>query len=347
MDLLDSEQVEAELNLRARAVEVLGHFPGEDVGADLRALRIEHPDATPMREQLRAELADSGVVIAGDPVPAARELLASPLPDAPAPPLATTAPIEPPVVMAPVLEQRQALTDDHTALHAEVMALVSARDEHAAVMDQLEQELARFELLRDADLATLPPDDLAQAVHALLDAYRRGDLLAGRLPLVLDGALDGLDDGARQAALAVLAATDDVQAVVITDDPRLVEVTRGLHGVALTWPESAGPPPAERVGPERRAPVVCAEMPEPTEIPTPFDVAPRAEVAARSPVASERCSAHPDASSIVRCAHCGRPSCLDCLVYVIGEPDLWCSTCAVATHGARPRNLRVLRRRGA
>ena len=78
-----------------------------------------------------------------------------------------------------------------------------------------------------------------------------------------------------------------------------------------------------------------------------FSAAPIVTPVSRPASVPERCDTHADAMSITRCAHCGKPSCLDCLVYVIGEPELWCTTCAVATHGARPRNLRVLRRRGA
>jgi hypothetical protein len=236
-----------------------------------------------------------------------------------------------------MVEQRRALTDDHAALHTEVMALVQTRDEHAAALDALEAELARLDTLRDVDLDGLTADDTCLAVTALLDAYRQGDLLAGRLPLVLDGALDGLPTANRTAAVATLAIAVDVQAIVLTDDPLVVDAVRAANGAVQTWPEAAITPVVTPTAPERR---VADEMAR-------LAPAPEAASPGRPNGAPERCSAHSEATSIARCSHCGKPSCLDCLVYVIGEPELWCTTCAVATHGARPRHLRVLRRRGA
>ena len=248
---LDQDEVDAELNLRARAAEVLGRFPDDDVAADLRALRVEHPDAAPMREQLRAELVELGAPAAGDPLEGARELLERPVgrpPVAPAEPAAPAVLPEP----APAVEQRRVLTDDHALLHTEVMALVQTRDEHAAALDQLEGELARIDALRDADLDQLTADDTALAVAALLEAYRRGDLLAGRLPLVLDGALDGLPTPNRSAAIATLAGASDVQAIILTDDPHVVDGVRAANGAVQTWPEAAltsapRPTPTRRV----------------------------------------------------------------------------------------------------
>jgi hypothetical protein len=85
------------------------------------------------------------------------------------------------------------------------------------------------------------------------------------------------------------------------------------------------------------APTTNAERLVPTE--------PPANGAA--PVASNgatMCRVHAEHASAATCVQCGRPSCLDCLVYVPGESDLWCVGCAETLRG---RNLRLLRRRGA
>ena len=65
---------ERAVELRARAAQLLGRFPADDPAADLRALRVEHPDrAVPMKE-LRELLAELGEVPTGDVVAFARDL---------------------------------------------------------------------------------------------------------------------------------------------------------------------------------------------------------------------------------------------------------------------------------
>ena len=335
------EDIEGEL--RARAAEILGRAPAMDVSADLRAFRVEHEDATAVRGFLADALQSAGAMVTDNPALAARSYLSTPIrqnvtytspvvdvaPPPPPSPELEARPVVPRVDSA-ISAERRAIADEQSTLREEIRALIETRDEHAVALDALEEELARLDGLRLAELHDLVPDDLALAVGELLESYRRSDLLAGRLPLVLDGALDGIDRAAREAAVAMLASASDVQGVVVSDDPAVVDAIRDAGGVVCRWPEPSTAPP----GP-------------PAPVGTPRAVSLEPIAPARPAAGGERCATHGEASSIARCARCQRPSCIDCLVYVIGEPELWCATCATEAHGARNRNLRLLRRRGA
>ena len=48
---------DAELELRARAAQILMRFPGDDPAAELREVRIEHPDADGGARSLRELMA--------------------------------------------------------------------------------------------------------------------------------------------------------------------------------------------------------------------------------------------------------------------------------------------------
>jgi len=323
------ELLEGAVVLRARAAELLGHFPGDDPADELRAMRVEHPAGAPLRAELEH--------VRGEQAAAAALELARPAPATEPPP-------------APVVS-----LDD-----AELIALARERDLHAAAVVDLENELSRLDGVRDAHLVTLDREDLLLAVSALLDAYRRGDVLAGRLPLVLDGALDGITPGPRRAAVALLAGATDVQAILVSDDPALADAVSGAGGVVLQWPEphriagmstpapspTAAPLPAQPVAPQQSFPtppqaVAAPESFVPQEPPetTPIHRAPD--------ITSTRCMLHFDVESVAQCAQCRRACCIDCLVYVLGEPDLWCAACAQQTHGQEAKPARLLRRRGA
>lgn len=320
----EAELVEGALVLRARAAELLGHFPGDDLAAELRALRVEHPESTPLRvelEYVRGEQAANAVSEFAVPAP------------------------EPEPQPAPVV----------TADDAELIALARERDLHAAAVIDLENELIRLDGARDAHLVTLDREDLLLAVSALLDAYRRGDVLAGRLPLVLDGALDGITPGPRRAAVALLAGANDVQAILVSDDPALADTVSGAGGVVLHWPE-----PHRIAGAQAsmQVPLPAQPVVPPVAVDPAAPAAPAALATASAPIetttihrapdlTNTRCMLHFDVESVAQCAQCRRACCIDCLVYVIGEPDLWCAACAQQTHGQAAKPARLLRRRGA
>ena len=80
--------------------------------------------------------------------------------------------------------------------------------------------------------------DLTNALEAVFTAYRSGRLLAGRLPLIVDGVLDGLTLDARERALGVFAAPIDVQTVVVTDDPEVMQSLSREGGTLVRWPDT-------------------------------------------------------------------------------------------------------------
>ena len=103
----------------------------------------------------------------------------------------------------------------------------------------------------------------------LLDLYRAGQLLAGRLPLVLDGALDGLGAPGREAAVQALAQADDLQTIVVSDDVEVMQSVAIAGGTLVRWPQlhdgdqrrlegPVGSDPRRMIAPERVRAVVDA-----------------------------------------------------------------------------------------
>jgi hypothetical protein len=204
------------------------------------------------------------------------------------------------------------IAEEQLALHNETVQLTRACDDHDRILGGLEAAIVEVDRIRLCDLADVESSFLPVLIDSLLDAYRAGDLLAGRLPLVVNGAFDGLDASTLAGKLALV---DDVQVVVVTPDAVLA-AELGRAGAAV---------------------VVCDS--------TPALAAPRSDApTATTRPATGPCARHTDKQATTGCSQCGQPSCIDCLVYVPGAPELWCVACADAT---RTRNLRLLRRRGA
>ena len=111
--------------------------------------------------------------------------------------------------------------------------------QHERALADLEGEIARLYRIHDADISGIAPDDLALVMEALLEAYRAANLLGGRLSLVLDGALDGLAADTRRAALVVLAATADVQSIVVTDDLQVMKSVTDAGGTLVLSPDAS------------------------------------------------------------------------------------------------------------
>jgi len=230
------ELAQREELIRSRATELLGRPPGEDPERELRALRVE-PERSPETINAIAEaLAEGGVDPAGDIVPTARVFVAGVDVGAPT--------AEPAVWIVPDSDAPAVDTEDDAEVIAELEAERRTQDRQLA---EIEQEMARLEGL-GADVASLGADDLTPAIDALFAQYRAGVLLDGTLPLVIDGVLDGIARDAREGAIQRFAGADDIQIIVVSDDP---EVLQGLAcaGAALVrWPELASPEASARSG---------------------------------------------------------------------------------------------------
>ncbi len=315
---VDSARVaERDLELRARAAQLLGRFPHEDPAGELRAIRREHPEAARLRAEMATVLAvidvDAGPDVVGTARETVRERQAHPPVVARPAPLAAPAPAPEP--FAPFAPPAPAVP----APSAEEEALLRERAAHDDALADLEAQLEAVDRLRTAPLDALDPDTAAIAFASLLDRYRAADLLAGRLPVVVDGVLDAMDAAAVAAVAMQLAAIHDVQVIAVTARPDVAHVLANVGAMSVRW--------------GRAAAQVATAAPAPSSAPSV-----PAATTARS------CAEHPAKPSSATCAHCGRASCVDCLVYVPGENDLWCMACA---EGLRARNLKLLRRRGA
>jgi hypothetical protein len=211
--------VTANEDLHARGVELRAHAErllnrvvvGGDPPAELRALRIEAPGYKERVRELIDVLQGAGVA-RGDAIKTARDLL-------------TRAPaVEAVPERTPGWGVVEGLEEDHTR--------------HERILADLETEISRLDQIYDADIDRIAPDDLAQVMESLLDSYRAGNLLGGRLPIVLDGAFDGVAPEARDTAIRVLSRNADVQSIVVTDDLEVMKSLTAAGGTIVLWPES-------------------------------------------------------------------------------------------------------------
>jgi hypothetical protein len=223
--------------MRVRATELLGHPPGEDPPEELRALRTE-PEG---RDQIVAEIAEllhaEGIPVRHDVVTTARAFLAPPA-DPPTParhasPLAAEG-FEPddPSARLPI---------PSNVVDPERSREVADLEEQRAALDRnlvdLEADLLRIDKANGSAPARIEGADLVRLLEGVIDSYERRELLAGRLPLVLDGVLDGLDAETREAAVKVFARAPEVQTVVVTDDPEVMQSLSRAGATLVRWPE--------------------------------------------------------------------------------------------------------------
>ncbi len=215
-----------EARMRARAAELLGHDPGADPAYELRLLRVESEVRIEILEEISEALRDAGIEITGDVESCARAHLgiAQPVPSRPD----LAAESAPPGSEAGELERQQFA--------------------HQRALEEIEAELVRVDTAYSADLARLSAADFALALECTLSAYRSGHLLNGQLPLIFDGALDGLSASAREVAIRVLAEASDLQAILVSEDPELLQSIAYAGGTLVRWPEpvvdrSANPMP--------------------------------------------------------------------------------------------------------
>lgn len=204
--------------LLARAAQLLGRSPAEDVAADLRALRVDHPDAAAARDALASTLLGAGVDPGDDPVVAAVDFLAH--------------------------AERGDATPGADA-DGEVRALRRQVEACESAVERVASERARLLAAPSGDAWSRDAEHVVLAVAELLAAYRRGDVLGGRLPLVVDGAFDTLPEPVVRAAMEALAAAGDVQPIVVTDDAAVFAIAGSAGAEASRWWEPQVPP--ERV----------------------------------------------------------------------------------------------------
>lgn len=218
------EWIAREQELRARARTLLGREPGDDLSSDLRALAT---DASARADRIR-ELADclrgvgiEVIDVEEDVVGQARAFLRSP----------------PSVHIPQTPTWRMMVAGSLVVPLGEVEKLEQRRAEQEDLLEEIGVEMLRLDSTRDSDLARLNPSDFVRVVEAMLHAYRAGEVLEGRLPLVLDGVLDGLDAEVRDAGVLALADADDAQIIVVTDDPEVTKRVSDAGGTIVRWPE--------------------------------------------------------------------------------------------------------------
>ena len=218
------------VQLRARAERLLGRaVVGGDPPAELRALRVDSPGRSQRIDELAATLREAGIDGGDDPLRVARELLATEAP-----------PSESSWVAAASLPRSDA--DAAAGRTQELDALERVQLHHERTIAELDAEIARLAAIRDAGLGSISATDVALVMDALVDSYRAASAAGRRLPLVLDGVLDGLSRDAREAALEVLAGSVDVQTIVVTDDLDVMMSLTSAGGTIVLAPEPPAAP---------------------------------------------------------------------------------------------------------
>jgi hypothetical protein len=138
------------------------------------------------------------------------------------------------------LARARAAAEERGSLRLETEALLAERAAHERALGELAGEVARLEAQRTCRFAELEPDAARLVVEALLEAYRDGDLLAGRLPVVVGGAFDTLAAGSLAAVASAVAAAPDVQVVVVTASQHVVDAFAAAGARSGDWPAGAG-----------------------------------------------------------------------------------------------------------
>lgn len=245
----------AELETRAQALRehartILGREPGRDPSAELRALRVRRADYDERLRELVAVLAASGTTVGDDPAADACRFLASPpsirieqqrdwpmpgprwsgrLDDADAWPIPGDEPRRVQALAAPAQPSAVEL--------ARIETLEHELAEHQQRMAELERQMTELEAARAADLAQLSPEALTRALECTIAAYRAGNVLDGKVPLVFDGVLDRIGREACEAAVETLLRAEDLQAIVVSNDPQVVQLIHNAGGTIVRWPE--------------------------------------------------------------------------------------------------------------
>jgi hypothetical protein len=98
--------------------------------------------------------------------------------------------------------------------------------------------MSELETMREADLGQLSPAAFQRALQSTLEAYRAGSVLAGRVPLVFDGVLDRISPETCDAAVEALASAADLQAIIVSNEPPVMQRIRDAGGTIVHWPES-------------------------------------------------------------------------------------------------------------
>jgi len=131
----------------------------------------------------------------------------------------------------PALEEEQRVLED------EMQSLLNTHEAHEVALAELESELDSLGVRASKASEHLHADDITLALTTMLEAYRAADLLAGRLPVVLDGTFDGLGALTARAAANHLAAVDDVQVIVVTGDDDVVDAFSRVDATTSWWPD--------------------------------------------------------------------------------------------------------------
>jgi hypothetical protein len=235
----------------ARSAHLLGRFAGDDPATELRRLRVDHPDAAACRNELRQELAAAGAPLDGDLVATARATAA-----------ARRKAVAPPAPR--VLSPDPVVADE--VIEAEIAALTHERARHERAVADLEAQLADLDVQQSQSIVELDGDAVGLTLMNLLDEYRASNLLAGRLPIVFDGAFDELAAPVLARIAVQLATLDDVQVIVVTASERVVAHLTSVGVPAFGWTAPASEPELEYAP----GPAVVAYAPEPIASVTPL-----------------------------------------------------------------------------
>jgi hypothetical protein len=211
---------EREIELRARAAQLLGHFPGDDVAGELRARRVAGPDAADALAALRDALGDAGIDAGDDPVSSAEAWLAS---------------------------DDLAHDDDTSAAKLEAAegeraGLLARRSHQHAQLEEIDVRLAALADERrgvdeaiagivDAPLQPehLDPSQLEHALRVALGRVARGAAAVVRLPIVVGPLLARLAPPTAARALDLLGAlSHERQVVVVSHEAAVAAWARGL-----------------------------------------------------------------------------------------------------------------------
>jgi hypothetical protein len=151
-------------------------------------------------------------------------------------------------------------------IEAEISALTHERALYERAVADLESQLADLDVQQSQSIVELDGDAVGLVLINLFDDYRASNVLAGRLPIVFDGAFDELAAPVLARIAVQLATLDDIQVIVVTASERVVAHLTSVGVPTFDWTAPAPEPELEYAP----GPAVVAYAPEAIAPVTPF-----------------------------------------------------------------------------
>ncbi|MCU1430526.1 MAG: hypothetical protein JWL83_4526 [Actinomycetia bacterium] len=226
-----SEIAERRLELRGRAAEVLGRFPGDDVSGELRAFRPGAPALVEARGALMDAAASAGITSTQGAGTSIDDVVRHWLDEE-----ARHLPEDTSDRVRDLTGERDEVETELRTSAAELVAIAARLRDLDRTLGELAVQETRLSAEFGAELSELAPDELEQALADVLDEFLAGERGPGRLPVFVGGVTSAFDGANCDRAIRQLERVSrDLQVVLVVDRPAVEAWVRGFGDGAAVW----------------------------------------------------------------------------------------------------------------